>query len=326
MCPLLTLCREYGGTVLRHPEVVFLDVEDFALRLAPILNHKIDETNSNGDSTFGGKDLIEQWQFDARKGLVEWGVLHRRFARFLWTPASEHVDEATFDVLVKLGVLLPIERSEHFVSGQGVSTGEGQGNVGNGCFLVLMRLDHNASPDAASRMKKFAVLNERWAIVFKCRFALGSAPHGLVERLIASCHVIGDIIERTCWRRGGCFVAHNKGKAAAGGDYALTLALNGNRSENPPTSGMLTITAYGARDGKGVWGAMRFAISSLWRLFDEFPRLAWEAWMECPIDGDKLHHLPSARGDEVTPAGLNLISLRTNCEIQALGTYFRFGV
>lgn len=70
-----------------------------------------------------------------------------------------------------------------------ISTSQSQAGVGGICFLVLLRRQNNAPPNVASRMEEFLVLSDLWAVVFKCRFEPGSAPCGLVERLIASCQV-----------------------------------------------------------------------------------------------------------------------------------------
>jgi len=62
-------------------------------------------------------------------------------------------------------------------------------------------------------------------------------------------------------------------------------------SENRPTAGTLTIRTYGVREERAVWGAMRFAISTVWRLFGEFPGLSWEAWLECTAHEWKSSHI-----------------------------------
>lgn len=76
--------REFGGTLLRHGDVVFLDVEDLALRLAPILNHKTHERDEDGRTMFSGKRLTQGWQQEAVRHLFDRGILYRCFAHFLW--------------------------------------------------------------------------------------------------------------------------------------------------------------------------------------------------------------------------------------------------
>lgn len=115
--------KAYSGTLLKHPKAIFLNVEEVAPRLEPILNHKAYEKNSCGP-----------------------------FPR------------ATLEVLVKLGILLPV-RITHFWGGETTAAGEhyrGQpctpavgverGSCGGG-FLVLRRLPLDAPPEVVRRME-----------------------------------------------------------------------------------------------------------------------------------------------------------------------------
>lgn len=303
--------REFGGSLLRHEEVVFLDVEEFALRLAPILNHKNCEEDEDGRLMFGGKRLDKMWQLEASRHLVERGVLHRCFACFLWDEHGQHFPAATFDVLVKLGILLPLgrkycwwEAAQRGTTGdhncgridrQKVNTLCGQG------FLVLMRLPGEILPAVASRHEAFAGLTQQWGLVSRWEFHNGSVPHGMVERIIASCNAIGNVVGGTCWRKGACFVGNEAGSKAGGGLYALTVDFCANTgSENVRTAGTLTVRAFGDRDRRAVWGAMRFAISTVLRLFDHFPGLSGQGWVECPKHiGVPLYNL-AGTGDTVS--------------------------
>eukprot|EP00752_Nemacystus_decipiens_P014395 g12804.t1 len=107
---------------------------------------------------------------------------------------------------------------------------------------------------------------------------------------------------------GACFVGHDAGKKAGGGSYALMVDFCEETGlENIPTAGVLTIRTFGARDGRAVWGAMRYGISTVWRLFGEFPGLSWQAWLECPADeGVVSHHLP--KPDDMRSIGSPIVS------------------
>lgn len=299
--PPLNVFREFGGSLLRHEQVVFLDVENLALRLAPILNHKTCERDDDGCPMFNGKRLTHGWQ-QAAIGHLDRGILHRCFACFLWEKPGEPFPEATFDVLVKLGILLPLDREPCWWATETVAVDEHECGLihtpnakfcGRG-FLVVMRLPQAPPPVIASNVVEFAGLRERWGLVSKWEFHDGSTPHGLVERIIASCHVIGNIVGGTCWRKGACFVSNDAGKRAGGGCYAVMIDYCEKTGlENVPTAGTLTIRAFGAREGRAVWGAMRFAISTVWRLFGEFRGLSWQAWVECPArEGIRSYTLP----------------------------------
>ena len=303
--------RESGGSLLQHPEGVFLDVEAFALSLAPILNHKTKQKDGRGAHIFGERKLEEQWQLAGRDLLVTKGILLASFARFLWGKPDELLPKQTFDVLVKLGILLPLPRDEpgardaYSVGGESVPPSADVEEK----FLVLMRLPLEAPPETMGRFEAFSQLQEKfWGVAVKWEFDSGSTPHGLVERLIASCHSIGNVVQDTCWRRGACFV--RKDEVSPGGSFALALHFLENTVERHAegtlestmerqTGGTLVVRAFGLKESHAVWVALRFVISSAWRLFEEFPGLGWEAWVECPYHGQLRHYLAGVKERKV---------------------------
>ena len=295
--------RERGGSLIKHPEVVFLDVEDFALSLAPILNHKTQQQGACGAYSFAGRELDSQWKLDAKERLVSRGILETPFAQLLWEEDDRPLPKQTFDVLVKLGILLPLpqrhesgvhlvyrsESGEHRVY-RSVSVGTPAWKRADE-FLVLMRLPLEAPCETMVRFNCFEQLRERWGVVAKWEFHGGNIPYGLVERLVASCHIIGNVEPDTCWRRGACFTAHEESVEAAGGSFALTLQI---------TKNTLIVQVFGHREGRAVWGALRFVISAAWGLFREFPGLAWVARLECPQHDWRLqHHLAGVNDTKV---------------------------
>lgn len=304
---LVAIISESGGSLLRHPEGVFLDVEEFALSLAPILNHKEHETDAYGFGMFGGRKVEHAWQLNARRRLFDKGILHPCFARCLWgKDDGVDVPELAFEVMVKLGILLPMpQHHQHGMSsGYATDCAAEWGNRSGRCgvdYLVVMRLPKKVPAKAKTRLQDLATMQKDWGVVARWEFDIGSAPYGLVERLVASCHVIGDITLQTCWRGGACFVA-NKGskEAASGSSFALSIEF----SETPSgrrTAGTLTVRVVGNRTGCAVWGALRFVISRIWRLFEEFPGLGWEAWVENPdrADSQKLFYLAGVKDSKV---------------------------
>ncbi|CAN0212307.1 unnamed protein product [Ectocarpus sp. 6 AP-2014] len=295
--------RESGGSLLRHPEGVFLDVEEFALSLAPILNHKEHETDAYGFDMLGGRKVEHAWQLNARRRLFDKGILHSCFARCLWDKDDGmDVPELAFQIMVKLGILLPLPKhhlqwmSSDYTTECPAEWRNRYGSCG-GDYLVLMRLPKILPPRAKTCLQELATMQNDWGVAARWEFDCGSAPYGLVERLVASCHVIGDVIPETCWRGGACFVANNGSKEAASGSaFALSIEF----FETPSgrrTAGTLTVRVFGNRKGCAVWGALRFVITRIWRLFEEFPGLGWEAWVENPdrADSQKLFYLAGVK-------------------------------
>ena len=281
--------------------MVFLDVEDFALSLAPILNHKTQERDGQGAHIFGGRKLEEEWQLTGREFLVTKGILLSRFAQFLWEKTDEVFPKQTFGVLVKLGILLPLPRdgagARHVYSVGGESMPPSEDVEEK--FLVLMRLPLEASSETMGRFEAFSQLQKGfWGVVVKWEFDSGSTPHGLVERLVASCHSIGNVVQDTCWRRGACFVCNEASKESAGGSFALALHFLESTVERQ-TGGTLVVRAFGHRESRAVWGALRFVISSAWRLFEEFPGHGWAARVECPYHAQLRHYLAGVKDREV---------------------------
>ena len=292
--------------------MVFLDVEDFALSLAPILNHKTQQRDGRGAHIFGGRKLEEEWQLAGKELLVNQGILLTSFARFLWEKADEVLPKQTFDVLVKLGILLPLPRDEagarhvYSVGGESMTPSTGVEQK----FLVLMRLPLEASPETMGHFKAFLQLQEDfWGVKVKWEFDSGSKPHGLLERLIASCHSIGNVVQDTYWRRGACFVSNEASKNSAGGSFALALPFLENTAERQ-TEGTLEVRAFGYRESRAVWGALRFVISSAWCLFEEFPGLGWEARVECPYHGKLRHYLAGVKERKVRQTHLACFTFR----------------
>ncbi|CAN0132754.1 unnamed protein product, partial [Ascophyllum nodosum] len=52
---------------------------------------------------------------------------------------------------------------------------------------------------------------------------------------------------------------------------------------------------FGHKESRAVWGALRFVISSAWRLFEEFPGLGWAAGVECPYHRQLRHYLAGVK-------------------------------
>ena len=313
LCVIFCHQRESGGSLLQHSEVVFLDIEDFALSLAPILNHKTQQRDGRGAPVFGRRKLEQDWQLAGRELLVNQGILLTRFARFLWEEPDEVLPKQIFDVLVKLGILLPLPKDE--AGARHVNSVDGESMPPSvdveEKFLVLMRLPLEASPDTMDRFKAFLQLQQDlWGVVVKWEFDSGSTPHGLVEHLVASCHSIGNVVQDTYWRKGACFVSNEASVNSAGGSFALAMHFVDKTAERH-TGGTLVVRAFGHNESRAVWGVLRFVISTACRLLEEFPGLIWEAWLECPYDhGQVRHYLPGVKERKVRRTHLAYFTFR----------------
>ena len=285
---IFSYIRERGGSLLKHHQVIFLDVEELALSLAPIINHKMGQEDPLHADFSSERQPEERWKSEARKRLVNEGVLEARFARSLWIMDDIDMPQQIFDVLVKLGILLPLIPPRYTWDVSLGTISPSWEHVKE--YMVLMRLPLKASCETMARFNAFEKLREEWGVVAKWEFDRGRNPYGLVERLVASCHVIGHVVMDTCWRGGACFVGHQASIDAAGGSFALSVQLTRCATLNKPTAGTLVVQAFGPRDRRAVWGALRFVISSAWHLFEEFPGLGWEAWVECPKHHGQVQH------------------------------------
>ena len=281
-----------------------MDVEQLALSLAPILNHKMGESEPLHPFFSTGYKPEESWVSEARNRLVSEGVLGASFAHSLWKRDNVKLPKKQiFDVLIKLGILLPLPSRRGVPGARGILPMVGGNTFSSEDdkeFLVLMRLPLKPPSETVVRFGAFDQLRAEWGVSVKWEF--DGAPYGLVERLIASCHYIGNVVKDTCWREGACFVAHRPSEDAAGGAFALSLrftqspALDQNRTK----SGILIVEAFGNREGRAVWGALRFVISSAWGIFEEFPGLNWEAGVECPGNlGGEHRYLAAVKDHEV---------------------------
>ena len=220
---LLSVTSEFAGQVLRVSSGggIFLDVVWLTTILRPILSHKL------ADKIFKHPHLSK-----LRDELVHDGVLRLKLAEHLWRcemrqgrvelcdePSGELSDEvvdALCGVIFKLGVALPLD-PERAVPGDCSSSGDGAsstvcGAAGRHDMLVIMRLPETCTPQQQRELDTLlAGARQRQGtreVVLKWMFDKAGSPTGLVERLIASCYVVGKIDRGLCWRHGAAFKSH----------------------------------------------------------------------------------------------------------------------
>lgn len=245
---------------------IFLDVVWLSKVLKPILSHKLkDETFDN--------DLSPM-----RDDLVENGVLRWQFARHLWSDFIGHaalqskevmVAEALFGVLVDLGVALPL-------GGTTLSTNASSSAPPD--MLVIMRLEETCNDNQRRRTDGLAadLPPGDKELTFKWRFGFAGPPHGLVERLMASCHVLGEVEKSSCWRYGAVFKSSAIMSKAGRTAWLYTLALSYDDQEK-----VLAATVFGPLKSDRVWAVSRFVASAMVNLTKDWPGVWWEGWTEC---------------------------------------------
>ena len=320
---------EFAGQVLRVDggEGIFLDVELLSRVLNPIMDHKLRLRK------FPATREIE-WRDD----LLNTGVLRWTLARYLWrefffnhaTQSSEgQLEEALFDVLVKLGVGLPLGRATTVPPNGGSSAlitshqaaasandsmrgGAPTSHEGYGLrdMLVLRWLPLSLTEEVQEHLENLLEQKRQDGareVTLKWEFDSAGAPHGLVGRVMALCHVVGEAETGLCWRSGAVFKSPRVTGGAvkspqAGRGVVESLRVVGGDVKNPRVGGrvggvvdrpyvvailyddtkrVLSVRMFGHLESERVWVALRFIASVMVNIAVEWPGVLWEGWLEC---------------------------------------------
>ncbi|CAM9943033.1 unnamed protein product [Pylaiella littoralis] len=292
---------DFAGHTLRIDggDGIFLDVVWLSKVLKPILNHKLkDETFDN--------DLSPM-----RDDLVEDGVLRWQFAWHLWRDfighaalqSKEIVVAALLGVLVDLGVALPLSRTTLSTSAGIVTPAARGNNSAPPDMLVIMRLKdtHNASQRRRMDRLPAEMPQGDQEVTFKWRFGFAGPPHGLVERLLASCHVLGEVERSSCWKYGAVFKSGTITSKAGKTARLYTLALSYDDQKK-----ILTVRVFGPLECDRVWMVSRYVASAMVNLSKDWPGAWWESWTECAQPNPCHLYLASSSkarvGDRLLPA------------------------
>lgn len=270
-------CSDFAGHTLRIDggDGIFLDVVWLSKVLKPILNHKL-------------KDVIFDSELSPmRDDLVEKGVLRWQFARHLWRDFIGHaallskeilVAAALFGVLVDLGVALPLGLATLSVNAGLDTHAARRNNNAPPDVLVIMRLEDTENTIQRDRIGLLSAQMPQGdqEVTFKWRFGCGGPPHGLVERLMASCHVLGEVERLSCWKYGAVFKSSAISSKAGRAARLYTLALSYDHQNK-----VLTARFFGPLRCDMVWVVSRFVASAMVNLSKDWPGLWWEGWTEC---------------------------------------------
>lgn len=147
-----------------------------------------------------------------RDELVHLGVLRQEFAKHLWscsmgTPRAEKVEDDMRRVIFNLGVALPLLALPSDCSDRNY-------------MLAIMRLPKvpgkGQQRDFESLMTDGVQKRGSQDLIPRWRFDSADPPHGLDERVIASCRAVGIVKMGSCWRYGAVFNGHALAEVSGG--------------------------------------------------------------------------------------------------------------
>ena len=210
-----------------------------------------------------------------RDKLVYDGILTREFALRLWRPTLERatkenekvVVDALFRTLLDLGVVLPLDKRDESPDDR---------------LLVIMRLPDDCSTQINDKLDDTKALDGCEEVTLKWRFSMGP-PYGLVERLIASCHVIGEVEREMYWRYGALFKSHERTKKCKKivRLYRFVIRYDDDVGDLNHSNKVLTMRMIGPLASERVWVALRYVASAMIKLSSDWPGVRWQGWPEC---------------------------------------------
>ena len=254
---------------------IFLDVTWLSKSLKPLLRHEL------------GDEMLQANWLQMRDALALRGVLHPKFAEFLLNKSvgpgglrSREVLDGLTRALVELGLALPVGRASSLPDVLHVLPK----------MLVVMRLPETCSGD--QRRLLFDGLSTEMKpgdreVALKWRFEKGGPPDGLVERVITSCHVLGELEAGSCWRYGAVFRKWLQLGGSTGGVPLFRIALGMTGSDDSQREFVARVV--GSLEDERVWEAIRYVASAVATFAKEWPGLGWEGWAECAAHRE--HHV-----------------------------------
>lgn len=254
---------------------IFLDVLWLSKVLNPIVSHKLED------------ELFDDVWSPMKRKLVEDNILRRQFAIQLCgasidyeTMQSEEIVGALFRTLIKLGVALPLGHTTDGCSGDPHD------------MLLVMRLDEKCDGMTQREFERELGSESDKKVALKWKIDKAGPPHGLVERLIASGHVLGKVKPKACWRYGAVFKSRLKRAGVNGKDSLYTIALSMTSYNDPQRE--LTARVVGPLEDARVWAAIGYVASAVVTFSKEWPGVLWEGWPECSKHHDEKVYLASS--------------------------------
>ncbi|CAM9487752.1 unnamed protein product [Scytosiphon promiscuus] len=263
---------EFSGQILRfaNGDGIFLDAGWVAFALKPVLDHKL------------RAKTVPPCFANARDELVNNGVLRRKFAEHLWSDTrqgslSDGQMDALYRVIVSIGIAIPLEAADG-----AACPGRPGGRVRRDT-LVIMRLPETCGQQQQDEIdRRVSEAKQRpgtGQVTLKWRFDSAGHPPGLVERMIASCHVLGVVEMGLCWRYGAMFKSRAVTLGGVGGRlYTFFIRYDDACGADKR---VLEMIMFGPLEGGELWAPLRWIASSMVTLSREWPGVLWEGWLEC---------------------------------------------
>ncbi|CAM9525926.1 unnamed protein product [Scytosiphon promiscuus] len=267
---------EFAGQIIvvDNGGIIFLDVGWLENALKPILDHTLQD------------EPVPRHLGKMRDELCHNGQLRLEFARYLWSRVMKiAISDGLFDalcrVVVNLGVAFPLEASSSPADGSGPAT-PGQSDGSRRDMLVIMRLSESCEPrqerDLEELISEVTHKHEK-EVTFKWKFDSAGPPYGLVERVIASCHVVGMVKMGLSWRYGAAFNSHAMA-TGGGADRLYTFVIRYDVTSCGERR-TLSLRMFGPLEDDRVWAALRWVASSVVNLSAEWRGVLWDGWPEC---------------------------------------------
>lgn len=300
---------EFAGQVLSVDggNGIFFDVKALSDLLKPILSHKLEWTPCPPDLS------------DLKDNLMETKILHWEFALHVLRSFLGHTTEQStekighelYRILIKLGVALPLTQGEDKTASLAPWITYQQ-TTSPPPMLVIMRLSETCSVEQESSLESLTreVRSDR-DVTLKWKFDSAGCPYGLVERLIASCHVIGVVEEHLCWRYGALFNSHGFRNHFRRKIRLYRMVIRYNKHGNTHNRGVhhaLTVRIIGPVENPRVWKALQFVASAFITIAKEWPGVSIKGSPVCPRHSTASTAFRLARHDEVMKFHVNILA------------------
>ena len=154
-------------------------------------------------------------------------------------------------------------------------------------MLVIMRMRETCSKETEMRLEERTreELTGVRDVTLKWVFDAAGCPYGLMERLIASCHKVGLVEQRLCWRHGALFGSHEFTRRVGKLMRLYTMVIRFDKTLEPSdgdVAHVLTVRMIGPLENPKVWIALRFVASAVITISKEWPGVIVKGSPICP--------------------------------------------